>query len=81
MVLRSNNKKAVCVSTDLIPISASRDVQGSTVFTVKLPKTKVVSADSAALYATPEQYHKRKIPATGSALSKKDADLVEKRGE
>ncbi len=80
-VLRSDAKKALCVSSHKVPISIARDVQGSTVFTPKPAKSKVVAADPAFFYEAPDHYRpKRDLPASGSALTAKDEQALEKRG-
>lgn len=74
IVLRNNQNKAICISSELVPQAATRTSGGVTLFSVKPPQSKVIGAEeaSSALFENADQYRKRKIPATGNAMSARD---------
>ena len=81
IVIRTNNQKAICISSELVPTVATRNAGGNTLFSVKPPKIKVIGAElaSAELYESHEEYRKRKVPATGNAMTKKDIAFFKER--
>lgn len=81
IVIRNNLNKAILISSELVPIVATRTAGGNILFSVKPPKSKVVGAEYPipALYEKPDAYRKRKVPANGSDLSEHDANAVAER--
>ncbi len=81
IVIRSNQEKAILISSELVPLVATRTAGGNTLFTVKPPKTKVIGAEipTEALYEHAEGYRKRKVPAVGNAMTAKDIATFEER--
>ena len=81
IVLRANNSKAICISTELVNPVATRTAGGNTLFSVKPPKTKIIGAEEATaeLYENAELYRKRKVPATGNPMSKRDIAFYKER--
>ena len=81
VVVRSNQDRAILVSSELAPQVATRTAGGNTLFTVKPPKTRVVGAElsSSALFENAEGYRKRKVPATGNPMTKRDIETFKER--
>ena len=81
IVIRSNQDRAILISSELVPQVATRTAGGNTLFTVKLPKTKLIGAEpsSSTLYENAEGYRKRKVPATGNPMTKKDIETFAER--
>ncbi|MBO5755563.1 MAG: hypothetical protein J6R89_05850, partial [Clostridia bacterium] len=74
IVIRNNQKKAILVSSELVPSAATKTAGGNTLFTVKLPKIKVIGAELATdpVFENAETYRKRKVPAVGNAMTSRD---------
>ncbi len=74
VVIRNNQDKAILISSELVPLVATRTAGGNTLFAVKPPKTKVIGAElpTEALFENAEGYRKRKVPATGNAMTARD---------
>ncbi len=81
IVIRNNQQKAICISSDLVPRVATKTAGGNMLFGVKLPKVKIVGAELATdpLYENAELYRKRKVPAVGNAMSQHDIDACKDR--
>ena len=81
VVIRSNQDRAILISTELVPQVATRTAGGNTLFTVKPPKTCVVGAElpTENLFENAEGYRKRKVPATGNPMSAKDVETFKER--
>ncbi len=81
IVIRANNQKAICISSELVPEVATRTAGGNTLFSVKPPKSKVIGAEEASteLYENAELYRKRKVPATGNQMTGRDVDFYAER--
>ena len=81
IVLRNNQNKAICISSALVPLVATRGAGGNTLFTVKPPNSMIVGAEEAAsgLYENAELYRKRKVPATGNAMTPRDIEFFSER--
>ena len=81
IVIRSNQERAILISSELVPQVATRTAGGNTLFTVKPPKTKLIGAEpsSSTLYENAEGYRKRKVPATGNPMTKKDIETFAER--
>ena len=79
-MIRSNQERAILISSELIPTVATRTAGGNSLFTVKPPKTTVIGAElSSSLYEHAEGYRKRKVPATGNAMTSKDVETFKER--
>lgn len=81
VVIRTNQGRAICISSDLVPTAATRTAGGNTLFTVKPPKSYVIAAEPTGLFENAENYRKRKVPAVGALLSDKDAESAKDRFE
>ena len=81
VVIRSNQDRAILISTELVPQVATRTAGGNTLFTVKPPKTCVVGAElpTENLFENAEGYRKRKVPATGNPMTKRDIETFAER--
>ena len=81
IVIRSNQEKAILISSELVPLVATRTAGGNMLFTVKPPKTAVIGAEipTEALYEHAEGYRKRKVPAVGNAMTAKDIETFSER--
>ena len=81
VVIRSNQERAILISSELVPQVATRTAGGNTLFTVKPPKTKLIGAEipTEALYENAECYRKRKVPATGNAMTARDSATFSER--
>jgi len=70
----SENKKAITISTKLIPIKTTRSSQGVTVFDLK-KKDKIISVQKVEEdNLSAKNYKKIKIPAIGKLLDEFDID-------
>ena len=81
IVIRSNQEKAILISSELVPLVATRTAGGNMLFTVKPPKSAVIGAEipTEALYEHAEGYRKRKVPAVGNAMTAKDIETFSER--
>ena len=81
IVIRSNQEKAILISSELVPLVATRTAGGNMLFTVKPPKTAVIGAEipTEALYEHAEGYRKRKVPAVGNPMTAKDIETFSER--
>ena len=81
VVIRSNQERAILISSELVPLVATRTAGGNALFTVKPPKTRVIGAElpTDALFESAEGYRKRKVPATGNPMTKKDIETFKER--
>ena len=81
VVIRSSQERAILISSELAPQVATRTAGGNTLFTVKPPKTRVVGAElpTAALFENAEGYRKRKVPAMGNPMTKRDIETFKER--
>ena len=81
IVVRNSQDKAILISSEMAPKVATRGAGGNLMFAVKPPKSFVVGADLAtdALFENAELYRKRKVPAQGNAMSKKDIETFKDR--
>ena len=69
LLIINSAKRAILISTKLIPKKTTRTSSGVSLFSLK-PDQKIVSAtDDLSLYPGAEKCKKIKVPATGSALS------------
>ena len=69
LLIVNSAKRAILISTKLIPKKTTRTSSGVSLFSLK-PDQKIVSAtDDLSLYPGAEKCKKIKIPATGSSLS------------
>ncbi|MBQ7108803.1 MAG: topoisomerase IV [Clostridia bacterium] len=76
IILVSNADKALCVSTEKIPLKTTRTTQGVSVMTLRrgaVIKTAVLSDDSG--FADTKIYRPRNIPAAGSAIREEDTGI------
>lgn len=80
-VMRTNQDKAACIDAELIPTAATRTAGGNMLLTVKPPKSRLIAVEPTAWFENAEAYRKRKVPATGSSLSEKDAENAKDRPE
>ncbi len=74
VVLRSNQQKAICISSEHASRAATKTSGGNMLFSVKPPKSKIIGAEEATcpLYENAELYRKRKPAANGVAMSAHD---------
>jgi len=81
VVIRSSQERAILISSELVPQVATRTAGGNTLFTVKPPKIRVIGAElpTEALYENAEGYRKRKVPATGNPMTKRDVETFKER--
>ncbi len=78
LIMCSDAKRALVVSTKDIPVKSTRSSQGVQIFTLK-PGQKVISAktDPASVSENPSRYRKTKLPSTGVALSDADSGTAQ----
>ena len=81
IVIRTSQNKAACISSKEILPAATKTSGGSTVISVKLPKSRVIGAElaSSPLYERAEAYRKHKLPTSGSAMSAHDIEAFADR--
>ena len=81
VVIRSNQERAILICSELVPQVATRTAGGNALFTVKPPKTRVIGAElpTEALFENAEGYRKRKVPATGNPMTKRDVEVFKER--
>ena len=71
----SNAKRGIVISSNLVPVKASRTSQGVTLFTLKGgQKLTSVMTDFADKFKSAKSLKKIKIPATGIAIDEYDAE-------
>ncbi len=71
----SNAKRGIVISSNLVPVKASRSSQGVTIFTLKGGQTLVdVLTDFSDKFTSSKSLKKIKIPATGIAIEEYDAE-------
>lgn len=76
ILLISSAEKALCVSTEKIPLKTTRTTQGVGVMTLR--RGAVIKAANLAEnsgFAEPKRYRPRNIPAAGSAIKDEDKGL------
>ena len=71
----SNAKRGIVISSNLVPVKASRSSQGVSIFTLKGGQKLVdVLVDFADKFTSSKSLKKIKIPATGIAIEEYDAE-------
>jgi hypothetical protein len=63
--LFSSDRKAIQISSGLVPLKTNKTASGSTVFSLKKGGKVVYATEKTDLYAGSRSYKKVKIPATG----------------
>ena len=75
LLMISNAKRGIVISSNLVPSKASRTSQGVTIFTLKGGQKLVsVLTDFADKFTSAKSLKKIKIPATGIAIDEFDAE-------
>lgn len=75
ILMISNAKRGIVISSNLIPVKSSRTSQGVTIFTLKGgQKLTSVLTDFADKFTSAKSLKKIKIPATGIAIDEFDAE-------
>jgi DNA gyrase subunit A len=65
ITLFSSDRKAIQISSGLVPLKTTKTASGSTVFSLKKGAKVVYATEKTDLYAGSRSYKKVKIPATG----------------
>ena len=78
IIMCSDMKRALVVSTKDIPLKTTRSSQGVQIFSLKAGQ-KVISAkdDPASVSENPSRYRKTKLPSSGVALSDADSGTAQ----
>ena len=82
ILLISDSRRAICLSSELIPEKVTRTSGGTTLFSLK-KEQKVISATEKVKEAVekPERYRKKAIPATGTLLQEHDITAMQEHFE
>ena len=81
IILRSDQQKALCISSESVTQASTKSAGGTIVFAVKAPKSKIIGAEEATcpLYENPSLYKKKKGSVNGVAMSQHDIDAFANR--
>ncbi len=75
LLMISNAKRGIVISSNLVPVKSSRSSQGVTIFALKGgQKLAAVLTDFADKFTSAKSLKKIKIPATGIAIDEYDAE-------